>query len=246
MDLSTTTHELTTVNTLPDIVYLETYLKRHKYYGTVTLIKGDSAISDHIKRDAIWEEFMLKYFEKNYVPNTDVIDIGAYIGLHTIALSKIVSNKCTVHAFEPQKQVFDILEKNSNKKIKNYHLGVSDKSKTRKYVTNLNNGNPGGKTLIHNDENGESVDLVNLDLLKFERRISLIKIDCEGDEINVLKGGINLIKKDKPIIICEIAGGMNRDHPITLNSLNRMKEILKEINYEMEKISFHDYLLTPC
>ena len=55
-----------------------------------------------------------------------------------------------------------------------------------------------------------SVDLITLDEFLEEKKAappSLVKIDVEGAEINVLKGMVNLIEKHKPIIIFEIDDG---------------------------------------
>jgi hypothetical protein len=38
---------------------------------------------------------------------------------------------------------------------------------------------------------------------------NIIKIDAEGAEVEILRGGLTLIKKARPIIICEIGGDAN-------------------------------------
>lgn len=165
--------------------------------------------------------------------------------MHSIVLAKIISPGNFVHSIEPQKQIFDILSQNVNHKVtKCYNVGLSDCSKIGVYNTSLNDGNPGGIKLQFNTHSqGDFVNAIALDSLEFNNKVSLIKIDCESEEVNVLKGAINLIKRDKPTIICEIAGGLSRDDPFTLNQLEQINYFLQDINYNIEKISFHDYLM---
>ena len=56
------------------------------------------------------------------------------------------------------------------------------------------------------DNNGSKVQAISLDSIKFNNKnlqINAIKIDTEGEDLNVLKGGIKLIKKNLPKIIIE-------------------------------------------
>ena len=56
--------------------------------------------------------------------------------------------------------------------------------------------------------------------------LKLIKIDCEGEEINILKGSINTIKKSQPVLIIE----ENKDK-------NKIIKYLKNYGYFFIKIS---------
>lgn len=225
----------------------KTYNINHSFYGDITLIEGDTGISEHVKHGIIWEPKVVRYFKRHYKKNGDILDIGANIGLHSIALSKIISSNCTVHAFEMQEQMYEILKKNSaNENITTYHMGISDKSSYGTYETHLNEGNPGGIGMnSEQDENGDSVRLESIDNLSFENRISLMKIDVEGMELQVLEGAKNTIKKNKPKIICEIAGGCQRENPFAIKQVEKIKDYCKRNRYKMKKITFHDYLLTP-
>ena len=48
---------------------------------------------------------------------------------------------------------------------------------------------------------------------------SIIKIDVEGHELNVLKGAVNTIKKHKPMILIEIHQFENSEIPEFIESL---------------------------
>jgi FkbM family methyltransferase len=223
------------------------YSKNHSYYGNVKLIENDTGISAHVNNDLIWEADIIEYFEKEYLPGTDAIDIGANVGLHSIALSKIVTKGNNIHSYEMQKEMFSLLSHNTKDlNVIPFHLGISNKSTTGYYKSHINVGNPGGINMhFVEDDDLDTVHVDCLDNIKFEAKVSLVKIDVEGEEANVLAGAINFIKEHKPAIICEIAGGLERDHPTAIEKLSQVKLILSMIDYEMTKISFHDYLLKP-
>jgi len=44
---------------------------------------------------------------------------------------------------------------------------------------------------------------IKLDEIKINKKISFIKIDCEGFELEVLQGAKSIIKKNKPAILVE-------------------------------------------
>jgi FkbM family methyltransferase len=183
---------------LPDNMRYE--LKRWYYRY---LIKRDKFESDE-------PEYM--YIEKLLTAGDWVIDIGANIGTYTAKFSKLVGNTGRVIAFEPIPQTFNILYSNAllfpyqntnliNAAASNYcgfvnmnvpSFPTGQKIYTQARIVNGEEGNSGMKIFC-----------ILVDSLDLPKRIKMIKIDAEGHELNVIMGMINLIKRDKPILIIE-------------------------------------------
>jgi hypothetical protein len=72
------------------------------------------------------------------------------------------------------------------------------------------------------------VSLFPLDFFihSFKNRISVIKIDVEGYEVNILLGAKEIIKKHKPFLIIEI----------TNDTIKEIAKIIETYNYECIKI----------
>ena len=81
----------------------------------IWLDKGDSL---YVSLLGEWESKEKKVFEKNISKGDIVVDVGAHIGTHTLTFARIVGDKGTVFAFEPDPRNFEILRKNI--KINNY------------------------------------------------------------------------------------------------------------------------------
>ena len=47
------------------------------------------------------------------------------------------------------------------------------------------------------------VQTLRIDTLNFKSKINAIKIDTEGHELEVLKGSIDILKREKPLLIIE-------------------------------------------
>jgi FkbM family methyltransferase len=127
-----------------------------------------------------------------------VIDIGANIGNISQAL---ISAGHQVVAFEPQPEVFELLELNCPKAT-TYNVGLGSQSATMQMpkLDYSKRGNYGGVSI--GSGIGLDVEIKTLDSFNFEN-ISLIKIDVEGFEEQVLLGGKQTIAKFKPIIYLE-------------------------------------------
>ena len=165
----------------------------------------DTVISYPIKKGYRWEGWMTTYFQRYIKPDTNAVDIGANIGSHTIVMSRFAK---TVHAFEPQKKIYKILNDNVRDNhclnVKSYNLGLSNR-KGITYLEKLENkpSNLGAVSIVNGSEKkGEMINTITLDDLKLEN-VSLIKIDVEGHEYEVLQGARNTISRCKPVIIFE-------------------------------------------
>ena len=132
-----------------------------------------------------------KVLKKNAI-NDFFIDIGSNVGSYTL-LSGIVK-KCTTVSFEPIPSTFKKLETNvrlnsENKNITLYNNGIGDKNGYLYFTNNLNTTN---KVVGEKTDNCISVKVDTLDSYNFNP--SVIKIDVEGYEQFVLKGGGENIK----------------------------------------------------
>ena len=63
--------------------------------------------------------------------------------------------------------------------------------------------------------------------------VSLIKIDVEGGELGVLRGGIETLRKHRPAILCEID---NRESRFGIGK-DELADFLKELGYVPRRIS---------
>jgi FkbM family methyltransferase len=138
---------------------------------------------------------------KSLVSNDVVIDVGAFIGDTALIFGK---NGANVYAFEPQEDAFFCLEYNAFKNstniaVINEAVGNGDPVSTNQDPLN---GNPGTRT-VKSDTNGKPSIRLD-DYFATYPAVDLIKIDCEGYEPPVIQGAMNIIKKYKPIIICEV------------------------------------------
>ena len=129
------------------------------------------------------------------------IDVGSHIGTHSIPYSKIFDE---VYSFEANIDNYKFLEENiilnRRNNIKSFNLPISDKIKKIKIVRHSND-NTGCFTTEETESEGISTEFLdNFDI----ENLDFIKIDVEGKELEVLKGGSKLIEKWKPLIQLEM------------------------------------------
>ena len=177
------------------------------------------------------------------------LDIGANTGTYSKLLIDDTSSK--VFSFEPLEDAFKELEKLANNqiyrdrlKVYNFAFGESNK-KEKLYYSNTKSQlasflEDANKLSFVNKKNNFSkiVEIKKLDDFVDVKNVDLIKIDTEGYEMNVLKGGRNFISKKKPKFI-QIE--FNWHQLFTNNSLIDFSRELK--NYEAFRIIPYGYPL---
>ncbi|MGB5823286.1 MAG: FkbM family methyltransferase [Proteocatella sp.] len=190
-----------------------------KFY---TPIKDDFIQRLIYENKTFYEIGMLEDIRKRIGNNKIIVDIGANIGNHTVYFAKICKAK-QVYSFEPQKNIFDILQKNLeinniSNKVKLYNMGVG-KEHFYASIDVLDTNNYGMSKI--NKMNKGSVEINSLDslLLKEVDSVDMIKIDVEGMELDVLNGAKEILKKYKPIIYIE--AGTNREFDGIVNHLKQ-------------------------
>lgn len=131
--------------------------------------------------------------------NGHCLDIGANFGVMAQALEY---NGFTVTSFEPQPDVFSVLQKNTRVC---YNLGLGDVAGTFKMPKIFfgSKANYGGMAIGTRSDLGTiDVSVVTLDSFEFTD-IGFMKIDVEGFEEKVLRGGAKTIARCRPIMYIE-------------------------------------------
>jgi len=159
-------------------------------------------------------------FYKRFLKKGDlVIDIGAHVGDTTLPMALAVGREGTTLAFDPNPYVFKILKENSelNKSMTNIlPLNFAITATDGFFFFNsseatFNNGGISSSQKNHNGKYGlpEKVRGINLEkyleanFSEILPRLSLIKVDAEGYDIEILRSISSLIVKYRPHLIFE-------------------------------------------
>jgi FkbM family methyltransferase len=178
--------------------------------------------------------YEIKYLEylKDKILNTEshIIEVGAYLGNHTIYFSEIIGCKM-LYCYEPTPYSFSIMKDNININIKDgkghiltYPMAIYDRTG---YVNLIktNPDNPGANQYDY----GDKIYCSTLDEMHYNKinNLDFLKIDVENSEMRVLVGGAKLINKHKPIIMIEVGKDNILEMTKWINK-NRYKRIASE------------------
>lgn len=149
--------------------------------------------------EVYFEEIYTKF--NGFIPRQDdvVFDVGSQYGDFAL-LCSIYFKSARVICFEPYSENFNILEKNinlnscTNISINGCAVGKKE-GISRIYLSgDMGTKNGSGKF--------EDVKVVKLDSF-IQEKVTLLKIDAEGFELDVLEGAVETLKTQKPRIILE-------------------------------------------
>ena len=172
--------------------------------------------------------------------DSNVLDIGSNIGITTVHLSQAVP-KGKVYSFEPLPPNFDTLKrivrffKCPNVRLYNVAVG-NEESEVEMVLPEVNNVQMQGLShVVHedlpdfNDGKRFTASCKRLDDMEFlvDTRIDGIKLDVENFEFFVLKGGTNLLMRDRPVVYAELWKNTNREQCF---------ELMSEIDYDVKVI----------
>ena len=144
------------------------------------------------------------------------LDVGANIGLYTWQVASIAP-ELKIISFEPDPNNFELLkmtnEASGLKHVELCPVALSNQSKKKKFnQDNLTSATgslclddkPWIEQYLNGTSNKISVQTRTMDDLLGKNKIpSLVKIDVEGHENEVLEGSLVSIKKHKPLLIIE-------------------------------------------
>ena len=133
-----------------------------------------------------------EYLERKDLHFKTVLDVGAWCGTWSNDMSKYAD---TVHAFEPDALHYECLLKNKKENVIPHLCAVGSQKAKVSLVENEKNFTQEKRVVPEGDILMTTVDSFALE------NIDLIKIDVEGYEMEVLKGGHKLLENIEFVMI---------------------------------------------
>jgi len=162
-------------------------------------------VSSWISNVNYYEIGLLRELVK-YTKNKVVFDVGAYIGTHTIYISKFGSPE-KVYAFEPDSRSFKLLKKNIEANELDNVVPINKGVWEFDGTVNFKIADASNRGVSKVDYAGDTtIQVVSLDKFCSDGKCDCIKIDIEGNELKVLEGARNIITDNHPILAIEVHG----------------------------------------
>ncbi|WP_242005099.1 FkbM family methyltransferase [Brachyspira aalborgi] len=167
---------------------------------------------NHFEIEVFYDKSGMNYIKNiNQVKNKNIIDAGGYIGDSAIVFSDYTDKN--IYSFEPFLQNYNLMlktvELNKKNNIIPVNMALGNENKEISIYSNSDTANSGlsvetKQSDINSFEN--KVKMVTLDSYVKENNIEvgLIKTDLEGFEQSFLKGALETIKEQKPVLIISI------------------------------------------
>lgn len=166
------------------------------------------------------EEYNFDIIKQHSSQKNIFIDVGANVGGFSVKMARYFRK---VYAYEPQPFNFEGLKRNIElNEIENvvaHNIAVGNKHQAKVSMDNF-----GGGAKIK-DYAGD-ITMIRLDDVFFAEGVSIIKIDTEGHEEQVIRGAFKLINEQKPLLLIETH---TKEVP---NQMERLEELFEELNYE--------------
>jgi FkbM family methyltransferase len=138
-----------------------------------------------------------------------LVEVGANVGTETIGLADIVGPRGLVYAFEPEPnnaaQLRRAMRDADLSQVEIIQAAVSDEAGTVHFAPSPNERESGsGRISSEGGGNLLAVECLTLDAyLSDKGPVRLVTIDAEGAEVRILRGGKEVLRRDRPAVIVE-------------------------------------------
>jgi len=202
--------KLSTGSTSPEFFFNNGFCRGKQTRHGYMLYNPNDFIGQTLEVYGEWSFAEIEFLGQLIKPGFVILDVGAYIGTHSLSFAKLVQPDGFVFSFEPQRIAFEFLSANiilnNLTNIFPMHAAVSDTT-GEIMVPVINPASPSNTAAfkISGHTMGDAVRQVTIDSLGLGR-CNMIKIDVEGMESNVIKGAQDTITKFRPVLFMENNG----------------------------------------
>jgi FkbM family methyltransferase len=186
------------------------------YFGVKVFFPPGSRSFTAASKEGIFEAENVRVLQAMAKPDTTIFDVGANIGLMAIPLLKQVSG-CRVISFEPSENTLPYLQKTIEGSPYRDRWSLVAKAVGREpgrvsfSLSNKKNSlfdglKPTGRAPVASATEVEMTTLDEIWRNAGRPRVSLIKCDVEGAELQVLEGAAECLRQEKPSVLIEWNG----------------------------------------
>lgn len=187
--------------------YNRVYPFAHGHARRCIISENDVFMHGLVSHYGEYSEDEVDVFRSAVQPGDCVLNVGANIGLHTLALAALAHDG-SVYAFEPQRLAFQTLC--GNIALNSFPHVVCIQAAVGRFVGSLHvpliwpyvKSNSGGLSMDFTLKSGDVVQLITIDSLHFPA-LDFLLVDVEGMEADVLAGATASIRRFHPAIYLE-------------------------------------------
>jgi FkbM family methyltransferase len=239
----------------PDSIFLGDRVLTVTHRGNMIYVAPlDVDLTPSILRYGRWEPHIEEMLVASLHPGDTVIDLGANIGYHTLAIAKTVGENGQVHAFEANPEIMPLLKATmfvnglsshtGQGRVSLYERAVLDRPGT---ITLASAPGHYGSGHVINDISSSDygplystrveVPAVTLDALLGDRlgRVDLIHMDIEGSEPLALRGAQRILAQSPEI---KIVTEWNTNMMATRADVGQYIDWLAELGFRFWRIGY--------
>lgn len=178
-----------------------------------TVVPGE-AVSDEIASYGVFEPELTEAFLRLIKPGQVVVDIGMHLGYYTTLFGILAGKTGQVHAFEPTPSTREIARRNTQAfpQVVVHPFAVWSSIQTitlRDYGPQWMAFNSLSRTRLSEEPApAKEIEVQTTTLDQFRqtlaRPVSLVKIDAESAEREIVRGAKELLARDRPIVSVEV------------------------------------------
>jgi FkbM family methyltransferase len=175
----------------------------------------DRPAAQAILDNHVWEPRTIEFITE-HCGHADIVHAGTFFGDFLPALSKGAAPNAKVWAFEPSSENYRCaritMEINALDNVVLINAGLGSRQEQLFLRTKDEGGRPlGGHSQITRGVDllfGEQVQIVRIDdAVPPDRNVTIVQLDVEGHEKEALLGGLETIRRCRPILVLEVLPG---------------------------------------
>ena len=230
--------------------------------GNFTVPAALGPVERNLSRGRVQDPHVVDFVARFARPGSTVLDVGAYIGIMTIAMARRCP-EVIIYAYEANPEIYELLtvnlRRNEITNVRPVYMAVYDGTCDELCFPDTHDGHIEGADNYAafgvDPERADANYMVPagaLDAQAYNAPVSVIKIDAQGADLHVMRGAKRIMREQRPHIVFEFAPRCHvtvRDgkghNPFEGIHWSEYKAFTASVNYRLERLAHMDYVAIP-